>query len=134
MVTPEPHAQQTPEPLTDEWVDWLGAVLSDCLVDADVDMIIEYRVTSADGSEFCWNLRLRGGRADVAAGPAEVESGASLVTFTSDRDTARAISAHGESAQRAFLEGRLRLDGDALLLIAARPALEALGAALAPQA
>ena len=55
------------------------------------------------------------------------------MSFTTDHETARAIT-EGKSAQRAFAQGRLSLDGDPRLLLAARPALEAIGAALSRSA
>ena len=132
--TPPPLTDEppdTPPPLTDEWVEWLAAKLSGCRVDSETDVIVQHRVTDADGDEFCWHVRVEGGAVQVAAGPAdETASGPSVVTFMSDAGTARAISVEGASAQRAFLEGRLRLSGDVRLLISARPALAALAEAL----
>lgn len=137
QTAPESSSQSTPpnapDPLTEEWVRWIASKLSGCRVDPDVDIIVQHRVTATDGGEFCWYVRVYGGQAAAAAGLAEgVGSDPGRLTFTSDRETAWAIAADGASAQRAFLEGRLRLDGDARLLISARPALDALGAALAP--
>ena len=119
---------------TDEWVDWLDSVLSECPVDGAVDLVLEHRVTSEDGSVFCWHVRMGEGRVSAAAEPAPEEAGERLMTFTSDRETARAIALDGKSAQRAFAQGRLGLGGDPQRLIAARPALEAIGAALSPPA
>jgi putative sterol carrier protein len=48
------------------------------------------------------------------------------VTLTADEVTAGAINAGEHNAQRAFLNGSLRVDGDASLLRAARPVLEAI--------
>ena len=130
---PEPPTDEqpdAPQPLTDEWVEWLAAKLSGCRVDSETDLIVQHRVADADGDEFCWHVRLEDGAVRVAAGPAgETASGPSVVTFISDSATARAISVGGASAQRAFLDGRLRLNGDVRLLISARPALAALAEA-----
>ena len=120
-----------PDTLTDEWVAWLDSVLSGCRVDGAVNLVLEHRVANPDGSVFCWHVRMGEGRVSAAPGLVDEESVASRVTFNSDRDTARAIAVEGESAQRAFAEGRLRFNGDPRLLIAARAALEAIGAALA---
>ena len=119
-----------PEFLTDEWVVWLDSVLSKCGADPALEFVIEHRVTSDDGAVFVWHVRVAGGVVSAAAGPADESPGPSLVRFSSDHETARAIALEGGSAQRAFAEGRLHLDGDPRLLIAARPALEAIGAAL----
>jgi hypothetical protein len=40
------------------------------------------------------------------------------ITLRTDRSTAAAIASHGESAQTAFMSGRLRLGGDVRILIA----------------
>ena len=127
----EPHSGEMPEVLTDGWVAWLDSVLSGCRVDDAVDLVMEHRVVDVDGFEFCWHVRLGGGRASAVPGLADSGSRTGRVRFTSNRETARSMAVEGESAQRAFAEGRLRLDGDPQLLLAARPALEMLGAALA---
>src|SRR5690606_23820471 len=50
----------------------------------------------------------------VVAGPVDDPD----VTFRTDRATAGAIAAHAESAQTAFMAGRLRLGGDVRALLA----------------
>ena len=120
--------------LTDEWVEWLDSVLSECCVDGAVDLVLEHCVSDDDGSVFCWHVRIAEGRVSAAAGPAGEAPREALVTLASDRPTAQAIAVEGKSAQRAFAEGRLHFEGDPRLLIAARPAMEAIGAALAASA
>ncbi len=132
MVTAEPDPREMPEMFTGEWVAWLDSVLSQCPVTGAVDLVVEHRVAGEDGSVFCWHVRVAEGRVSAAAGPAGAGSGESVVSFASDRETARAIAVEGKSAQRAFAQGRMRLGGDAQLLIAARPAMEAIAAALTP--
>ena len=119
-----------PDFLTDEWVAWLDSVLSKCGADPALEFVIEHRVSSDDGAVFVWHVRVADGVVSAAAGTAGEEPGPGLVRFATDRETARAIALEGGSAQRAFAEGRLHLDGDPRLLIAARPALQAIGAAL----
>ena len=119
---------------TDVWVTWLDSVLSACQVDSTADLVLEHRVTNPDGSVFCWHVRVVSGRVSAAPGPAGAGHGHRLVSFTSDDQTARAIAVEGKSAQRAFAEGRLSLGGDPRLLLAARPAMEAIGAVLAAPA
>ncbi len=129
-VTPG-DARQGPEPLTGEWVSWLASKVSTHRADPERDLIIQHRVVDADGSEFCWHVRLQHGEVAVIAGLApEESSGTGRVTFTSDRQTAAAIAGGESSAALAVLAGKLRIDGDARLLISAMPAMEALGAAL----
>lgn len=130
-MTAEPAAGETPEFLTDEWVKWLDSVLSECRADSSVDLVLEYHVSTDDGSVYRWHVRIASGQVSAAAGVAGEAPGVALVTLASDRETALAIAVGGGSAQRAFAEGRLHLRGDPRLLVAARPALEAVGAALA---
>lgn len=118
---------------TDEWVAWLDSALSASEVDRALDLVLEHRVTRDDGSVFCWHVRVASGHVSAAPGPAGAGAGERLVSFTTDHETARAIT-EGRSAQRAFAQGRLSLDGDPRLLLAARPALEAIGAALSASA
>ena len=134
VVTTEPGPAEAPQVFTDEWVAWLDSALSRCSLDRDVDLVLEHRVANEDGSVFCWHVRVTGGRASAATGPAGEGLADRCVSFASDRDTARAIATEGRSAQRAFAEGQLRLRGDPRLLIAARPAMNAIGAALSPPA
>ncbi len=134
MVTTDPRSGQTPAIFTDAWVARLDAALSACSVDEQVDLVLEHRVTSEDGSIFCWHVRVAGGRASAATGPAGDDCADRRVAFASDRETARTMAEDGKSIQRAFAEGRLHLDGDPRLLIAARRAMDAIGAALSPPA
>lgn len=113
------------EPCTDEWVAWLGTALAGNRVDESIALTIEHRVVGEGGEVFRWHVRLACGRVDVGHGPAP-EGDADLLAFTSDYDTARGIARGEKSAQLAFLEGRLRLDGDIRLLIENRSALGAL--------
>lgn len=127
--------EQTPAHMpvfpSDEWVDWLDAALSECRVDDTVGLVLEYHA-SDDDSVFCWHVRIASGRVSAAVGRAGEAHGQPVLTLASDRDTARAIAVGGGSAQRAFAEGRLRFSGDPRLLLAARPALEAISAVLMP--
>ncbi len=115
--------------LTEEWVGLLGAAVAEVRVDPEVTLVIEQNVACPDGSVFVWHLAIDRGRAAAAAGPGR--AGPGRLVFSTDRETARWIAAGEGSAQRLFLEGQLRLDGDAGLLTGARAALEALGEATA---
>ena len=117
---PCPH-----EPLTDEWVGWLRDALADNTVDAAVAITIEHCATSEDRPDFWWHVRVADGRAEAAPGPASADD-PNRLTFTSDRDTAKAIALGEESAPHAFLYGRLRLSGDVRLLLAASDVLKSL--------
>ena len=128
-------AERTPADMpvfpSDEWVDWLDAALSECRVDESVGLVLEYHASDDDASVFCWHVLIASGRVSAAVGRAGEAHGQPVVTLASDRDTAQAIAIEGGSAQRAFAEGRLHFNGDPRLLLAARPALEAIGAVLA---
>lgn len=129
-MTTERYTGDMPEYFTDEWVLWLDSVLSECRVDGAISLVLEYHVTGDDGSAYCWHVRIASGRVAAAAGRAGEAPGQPVVVLTSDGETARAVAIEGGSAQRAFAEGQLRFSGDPRLLLAARPALEAIGAVL----
>lgn len=131
-MTDQGSGHEAPEFLTDEWVGWLDSRLADCHVGAGVDLVLEHRVTRGDGSAFCWHVNIAGGRVSAVPGSAPVGRRDRLVVFASDRETAYAIAAEGKSAQRAFAQGRLRLEGDPLLLLEAADAIAAIGTALTP--
>lgn len=113
--------------LSEEWVGLLGAAVAGVQVDPEVSLSIEQNVVDPDGSVFVWHLAMDRGRVSAVVGAAR--GGPGRLVLSTDRETARSIAAGEASAQRLFLEGRLRLDGDADLLPGARAALEALGEA-----
>ncbi len=126
-------AEATPELLTPEWVRWLAARLSQCRVDHEPELIIQHKVIDADGNDFCWHVRLENGGVSVNTGMApDNAAGPPRITLTSDTDTATAIAAGTASPARAFLTGKLRLEGDAQLLLAAQASLQALNQHLNP--
>jgi putative sterol carrier protein len=84
----------------------------------DLDLTVQQVVTGGD-DEVTWYVRLRGGEVAVHPGRADDPD----VTFTQDRDTARAIADGELSAQAAFMAGRLRTGGDLTQLLAHREAL-----------
>ena len=133
-MTAERTPADMPEFLTDEWVVWLDAALTECRVDDAIGLVLEYHASDDDSSVFCWHVRIASGRVSAAVGRAGDAPDQPVVALASDRETARAIAIEGGSAQRAFAEGRLRFGGDPRLLLAARPVLEAIGAALAATA
>ncbi len=119
-----------PELFTNEWVNWLDGKLSGCNVGESVDLVLQYRVTNDDGSLFGWHVHVKNGRISACSAQTDETLVEPHVTFTSDRETARAIAVEGASAQRAFAKGRLQLSGDPLMLLQARQALEAISKAL----
>ena len=133
-MTTEPDTGSMPGFPSDEWVAWLDSMLSGCRVAATTDLVLEYHVSDDDSSVYCWHVRIASGRVSAAAGRSGGAPDQAIVVLASDRDTAREIAIEGKSAQRAFAKGRLHLSGDPRLLLAARPALEAIGATLAGSA
>lgn len=84
---------------------------------------------SADGGEpVRWHVTIADGRAALVPGAADHPD----LRFTTDYATAAAIAAGTLSAQRAFVEGRLRVGGDLALLIAHQRAIAAVDDVLAP--
>ncbi len=89
---------------------------------AELDLVVEQRVTGTPSGEVVFHVVLDHGTASVAAGAAP----APTVTFTQDLTTARAIASGAESAQRAFMTGSLRVGGDLRALIDNQAALAVL--------
>jgi len=112
------------EPLTSEWMRQLGSVTSAIDADPEVALVIEQRV---DGpSPLRWHVVIADGSASTVLGPADSPD----ITLTTDRDTANGIARGSTSAQRAFLEGKLRISGRINALIEARTVLEDISDAL----
>jgi len=112
--------------LSDEWVTALGAALA-----ADPDLaatcpnpplVIEQ--TIRDGTEGTVVYHLVLDRRAIRAEPGAAES--PTMRFTLDLVTAVAITRGELSARAAFMEGRLRLDGDTQAILVAAPLLDKL--------
>jgi hypothetical protein len=101
--------------------DRLGAAL------AGVTLTVEQVVTGGPGGEVVWSLAVEDGKVSLTPGPAP----RSDLRLTSDYATAAAVAAGALGAQRAFVEGRLRVGGDLSLLITHQRALAAVDDALA---
>ena len=83
---------------------------------------------TAEGEPVRWHVTIADGRAALVPGAADHPD----LRFTTDYATAAAIAAGTLSAQRAFVEGRLRVGGDLSLLIAHQRAIAAVDDVLAP--
>jgi len=90
---------------------------------ADVELVIEQRVTRDDGPATTYHVVLDHGTASVRPGPAPEPT----VRFSQDAATARAIAAGERSAQRAFMAGDLQVGGDVRVLLDHAPLFAALG-------
>ncbi|QXC60389.1 SCP2 sterol-binding domain-containing protein [Aquihabitans sp. G128] len=109
--------------------EWLGALDEAARLDpalatatAAIDLVVEQRVTEPDGSEVAYHVVFDHGRVSVVGGPAQEAT----VRFRQDRATALAIAAGVDSAQRAFMTGRLQVGGDLRVLLDQQDALAAL--------
>ena len=103
--------------LSPEWVDALdrAARRDPALAQAahDVSLVVQHEIADA-----CYYV-------DVDAGTVRVRPGAAAeptVTFSSDRGTAARIARGELSAQRAFMNGTLRVSGNIAALIGAHDA------------
>lgn len=87
---------------------------------SDEPLTVEGDATAAtDVSEVEYAIVLDHGDNRVIPG----RSGDPDITLRTDRRTAAAIATHAESAQTAFMSGRLRLGGDVRVLIATQSLL-----------
>lgn len=114
--------------------EWLAAAAT--LVAADPalaaaaaahDLVVEYLV-EPPGEPVVYHLRLSGGAATLVPGTATDAD----VRFRCDHATALAVARGELGAQRAFMEGRLRIGGDVRAIVAAQEVLAAVGDVLAP--
>lgn len=95
--------------------------------DAERDGTTDDGATDDGDPSITYHVELTGGRARFHPGPAERVD----LRFTADRATAWAIASGTDSAQRAFMAGRLRVGGDLRALHQHPDALGALGDAFA---
>ncbi len=105
--------------LSDGWFDSLEAMATQAEIDAGIHLVVQQTVEGE--SPISWQIRLERGTVVVARGVAADAD----VRLTSDRATALGIHRGEISAQRAFLDGKLRIGGDIAALMADRHALEA---------
>lgn len=110
--------------LSDEWMDEAAAALAAAPGSAaaadggaddagDAPVLLQYEVTAAPGGKRSYALRFSDG--EIALEPGA--HGDAAASFTLDYDVA-ALIARGElSAQAAFMQGRLKLGGDVMVLV-----------------
>jgi hypothetical protein len=118
--------------LSPEWFDAAGhALAADTALTealAGISLTIEQVVDAPpDGTAGSWHLAIDDGRVTLVEGPASTPD----LRFTASYETATQIASGALAAQRAFVEGRLRVGGDLALLITHQRAVSAVDDALA---
>lgn len=106
----------------DRWLDRLQARADQLAPPADLTLRIEQRLDDT----AVWHVVIAHGAVTVAAGP-DPDADVSVAT---SREIAEQIASGEGSAQRAFLDGDLRVGGDIAALLENREALARLGALL----
>lgn len=111
--------------LSDAWIGALDDAAGRVELAEELTLVVQQVVVDDAGGERAYVVRIAGGRASVEPGRADDAD----VVFTQDLPTAVAVARGEESAQAAFLAGRIRLGGDAQRLIERARELDALAGA-----
>ncbi len=101
--------------LSDEWFDEMAAAAAAARPPADLELRLEQEII--DG--VSWTVRIGAGIAEFCRGGCDDAD----VRVVTDARTAEGIRSGAVSAQRAFLDGRLRIGGDVAALIEHRDVL-----------
>ena len=96
--------------------------------DAGSRLVIQQVITDRPGGDVAYCIRFDNGDIGVRSGRATDPT----LSFTTDYGTARAIARGDESAQAAFIQGRLRVGGDVRALVRHAELLARLDAVFAP--
>lgn len=111
-----------------DWIDAVAAAVAadDALRTLAIDHTIGVTqiVTDSPEGDITYHLSVRNGTATVGPGPADNED----VRMEQSWETAVAVATGSMNAQKAFIEGRIRLTGDQQALIGAQPVFGALDA------
>lgn len=117
--------------LSDEWLTALDEAVRDADLSRDAASPLVIQQVVIDGDEpdaRAYHIDLLAGHVRVRAGRANDPT----ISFTTDRRTAAAIASGSESAQTAFIQGRLRVGGDTRALLDHADELERLDGLFAP--
>lgn len=95
---------------------------------AGVTLTVEQTVEGGPDGTVTWHIAIDDGKVGLAPGPATDPD----LRFTTGYDTAALVASGALAAQRAFVEGRLRVGGDLSLLLTHQRAIAAIDDALAP--
>ncbi len=99
------------------WIEHQRPQLESIEIAPDLRMVVQHTIV-ADVARS-WHIAIADGAATLAPGPHANPD----VTLSADSSTVDAIASGRSSAQREFLDGRLRIAGDITLLLAAREAI-----------
>lgn len=117
--------------LSDEWMDEAAAALAAApAVTADGEaepVLLQYEVTAAPGGKCSYALRFDSEGLGLEPGTHKDAA----ASFTLDYDIAAQIARGELSAQAAFMQGRLKLGGDVMVLVRQHAMLEGVDDALA---
>ena len=108
-----------------EWIAQRQRQVADLELAKELTLTIEQRVTGDD--EDVWHVEIDAGQVTFRSGPHPNPT----LTMTVPRSTTEAIRSGRQSAQRAFLDGELRVAGDITALLDSHIQLERLAALLA---
>jgi hypothetical protein len=103
--------------LSADWLAALDRAAGGLVIDPSVALCVEHTV-----DDVVYHVRYTDGRVRVLPGAAD----APTVRVRADRATAAAIAQGALSAQRAFMQGQLRVEGDTLTLSTAPTSLRGL--------
>jgi putative sterol carrier protein len=112
-------------------LEWLDALAAEVAQSSDLATVAKEHtigvtqvVTGGPEGDVTYHLQVGDGSASFGAGPAFPED----VRMEQDWHTAVGVATGEQSAQEAFLGGRIRMTGDQQKLIAAQPVFAALDA------
>ena len=97
--------------LSDEWLARAGGELA-ALPPLDVPVVVGFVVTGGPEGDRRYSVRLGPERVGLVPG-----TDAAVVVLAQTWDTARAVLQGQRSAQQAFLDGDIRLEGDVRVLL-----------------
>ena len=116
--------------LSDEWMTEAAAALAAAsapVEGADDAVVLQYDVTAAPGGKRSYALRFDSAGIQLDPGTHKDAS----ASFTLDYDVAAQIAQGQLSTQAAFMQGRLKLGGDVMVLVRQHALLDGLDDALA---
>jgi predicted lipid carrier protein YhbT len=113
--------------LSAEWFDAAQRALDGCdAPDGTSDFVVQHVVLGAPDGDIAFHVDLVAGACRIERGRADAPS----ITFTERWETAVAIAQGVTSAQEAFIQGRMTVNGDLAALIEHAAAMATLDAAL----